>query len=61
MNMNKTTNFPNYSIIAASPIEKQFIERRLEDRFKSPFSKKITIILPLKEVQMEEISPAYKT
>jgi large subunit ribosomal protein L4 len=40
MNMNKTTTFPNYSIIAASPIEKQFIERRLEDRFKSPFSKK---------------------
>lgn len=38
--MNKTINYPNYSIIAASPIEKQFIERRLEDRFKSPFSKK---------------------
>lgn len=38
--MNKTATFPNYSIIVASPIEKQFIERRLEDRFKSPFSKK---------------------
>jgi large subunit ribosomal protein L4 len=38
--MNKNATFPNYSIIVASPIEKQFIERRLEDRFKSPFSKK---------------------
>jgi large subunit ribosomal protein L4 len=36
--MNKNITFPNYSIIPASQIEKKFIERRLEDRFKSPYS-----------------------
>lgn len=40
MNTNKNINFPNYSIIAASQIEKEFIERRLEDRLKSPHSTK---------------------
>lgn len=40
MNINQTETLPNYSIVAASPIEQEFIKRRLQDELKGTSSKK---------------------